>query len=74
MPPETFIAFLITGLLSGLGILLIQDEFRQRRIRAAGRTDNLFRCHQCGLVYTDDPGQERSRCPQCGRTNDAIAF
>lgn len=74
MPPETYIACWVATLLGGLGWLLILDEFRMRRIRAAGRTETLFRCEKCSLVYTDDPGLERSRCPQCGRTNDAIGF
>lgn len=74
MPPETFVAFLVVGLLGTLGLILLADEFRLRNIRAAKRVDDLFRCEGCGLVYTDDPGEERSRCPQCGRTNTAIGF
>jgi hypothetical protein len=74
MPPETFVAFLVIGLLGALGLFLVVDEFRLRKIRAARRADDLFRCEGCGLVYTDDPGEERSRCPQCGRTNTAIGF
>ena len=74
MAPEAYIAVLVATPLGGLGLFLLLDEFRLRRIRAAGRSDSLFRCAGCGLVYTDDPGLERSRCPQCGKTNDVITF
>jgi predicted Zn-ribbon and HTH transcriptional regulator len=32
------------------------------------------RCEKCGFVYTDDPDVDRSRCSQCGKSNEAIEF
>lgn len=74
MAPEILIALLAAASLLGFGALLVADEFRSRRFRASQRTDNVFRCAKCGLVYTDDPEVKRSRCPQCGRTNEVVVF
>jgi uncharacterized paraquat-inducible protein A len=74
MPPDTYIALLVTGLLGSVGLLLLADEFRLRRIRGVAQVDTLFRCTRCTFVYTDDPGVERSRCPQCGQTNQVVRF
>lgn len=49
-------------------------EFRRRRFEPSPSDDRLFRCTGCNLVYTDDPDVDRSRCPACGRTNEAIKF
>ncbi len=74
MPPETFLALLVLGLVAALGALAVLDELRQRRIRSARAADNIFRCGKCSLVYTDDPEVDRSRCPQCGLTNGVFQF
>ncbi len=74
MPPETFLALLVLGLVAALGALAVLDELRQRRIRSARAADNIFRCNKCSLVYTDDPEVDRSRCPQCGLTNGVFQF
>lgn len=74
MPPEIFLALFVLGLLAALGALLAGDELRRRRIRSGREADNIFRCQECSLVYTDDPEVERSRCPQCGRTNGVFKF
>ena len=74
MPPETFLALLVIGLLAALGGLVVLDELRERRIRSSARPDHIFRCERCGLIYTDDPEVERSRCPQCGLTNGVFRF
>ena len=74
MPPETFLALLVLGLVAALGALAVLDELRQRRIRSARAADNIFRCSKCSLVYTDDPEVDRSRCPQCGLTNGVFQF
>ena len=47
---------------------------RQRRIQGPRTPDHIFRCDPCNLVYTDDPAVGRSRCPQCGKTNEVFEF
>lgn len=74
MPPETFLALLVLGLVAALGTLAVLDELRQRRIRSPRAPDTIFRCSKCSLVYTDDPKVDRSRCPQCGVTNGVFQF
>lgn len=74
MQPETLLTILILSLLAGLGFLALLDEFRKRRIQASASPDHIFRCDRCSMIYTDDVDVERSRCPQCGRTNDIFAF
>ena len=58
----------------GLVALTIYSEMRGRRFRPGQSEDRIFRCQKCGLVYTDDPDVDRSRCSQCGKSNDAIQF
>ena len=74
MSPESFLTLLVLGLLVALGALALADEFRQRRIQGNRTPDHIFRCEHCNLIYTDDPGVDRSRCPQCGRTNEVFEF
>jgi len=74
MQPETVIALWVTLLLAGLGFLALVDEFRRRRIGSDVSQDQVFRCVRCSAVYTDDAEVERSRCPQCGKTNEAVRF
>jgi rubrerythrin len=62
---------LLLAALSGLAIFV---ELRRRRFEPGPTEDRIFRCTQCGYVYTDDPDVDRSRCAQCGQTNDAIQF
>ena len=74
MPPETIILAYVVSLLAALSGLAIYSDMRRRRFGPASSADRIFRCQNCGLVYTDDPDVERSRCAQCGRQNDAIKF
>ncbi len=74
MLPDLFLALLVLGLLAALGALALADEFRQRRIQGTRTPDHIFRCDPCNLVYTDDPAVDRSRCPQCGKTNEVFEF
>jgi hypothetical protein len=62
---------LFLGVLSGLALYF---EQRRRRFEPAPSNDSIFRCQKCSFVYTDDPGVDRSRCPQCGKGNEAIKF
>lgn len=64
----------VTLLLAALSALTIYSEMRRRHFRPAGNEDRIFRCAKCGLVYTDDPDVDRSRCSQCGKLNEAFEF
>jgi hypothetical protein len=64
----------VAVLLAALCALTIYSEMRRRRFRPAANEDRIFRCEKCGLVYTDDPDVDRSRCSQCGKLNEAIEF
>ena len=61
-------------LLAGLTAAVLYSELRRRRFEPTPSEDRIFRCRRCGLVYTDDPDVDRSRCSQCGQTNNAIEF
>jgi hypothetical protein len=61
----------VLGALAGVGVY---TELRRRRFEPQPSEDRIFRCGRCGYVYTDDPDVDRSRCSQCGQTNEAIRF
>ena len=67
---EVYVA-LALGALCGVGIY---SEMRRRRFGPAHSEDRIFRCKNCGFVYTDDPDVDRSRCIQCGKLNEPIEF
>ena len=71
--PTLLLAYVVV-LLIGLAGLGIYSELRRRRFQPARTEDNIFRCHRCGYVYTDDVDVDRSRCTQCGQMNEAIKF
>jgi rubrerythrin len=64
----------MTLIVAAVGAFSILGEFRRRRIGADVSQDRVFRCVRCTSVYTDDGEVERSRCPQCGKTNEAFRF
>jgi rubrerythrin len=66
----TYVLILMGGLITAA----IYSEFRRRRFEPTPSEDRIFRCSRCGYVYTDDPDVDRSRCSQCGQTNEAIEF
>jgi hypothetical protein len=74
MPPDLLILAYVVSLLAGLLGLAIYYDLRRRRFGPAASVDRIFRCQTCGLVYTDDADVERSRCPQCGKLNEAMNF
>jgi rubrerythrin len=74
MPIETLLADYVFLLLAALSCLALYSEHRQRRFGPSPSDDHIFRCENCGFVYTDDPDVDRSRCSQCGRVNEAIKF
>ena len=71
--PALILAYVIT-LLGALSGVAIYSEMRQRRFHPTSSEDRIFRCLNCGYVYTDDPDVDRSRCSQCGEANKAIEF
>ena len=74
MPLHTLILGFVVITLGGLGLILVFTELRRRRFEPRPSQDRIFRCGQCNSVYTDDPDVDRSRCPQCGKLNEAIEF
>jgi len=71
--PELIFTYVVV-LLGGLAALGIYTELRKRSFAPTRTEDHIFRCEKCGLVYTDDPDVDRSRCSQCGTLNEAIEF
>ena len=67
-----FYQFLAT--LVALVVVVISSELRSRRFEPTATQDRIFRCKKCAFVYTDDPDADLSRCPQCGRMNEAMEF
>ena len=74
MSAQSLIFAYLVSLLAALSALAIYSELRSRRFGPTSSQDRIFRCQNCGQVYTDDADVERSRCSQCGRSNDAIVF
>lgn len=74
MSIPNLILFYVVVLLAGIAGAAIYSELRRRRFEPTATEDRIFRCQRCGLVYTDDPDVDRSRCSQCGRMNEAIEF
>jgi predicted Zn-ribbon and HTH transcriptional regulator len=71
--PALILAYVV-GLLAVLLALVVYSEMRRRRFKPAPSEDRIFRCEDCGYVYTDDPDVDRSRCAQCGKLNEPIEF
>jgi hypothetical protein len=65
--------YVVVSLAALVGVA-IYSELRRRRFEPTPSKDSIFRCRRCGYVYTDDPDVDRSRCSQCGQTNEAIEF
>lgn len=74
MSPESLLTLYVLGLLGILSLISLRSELLRRRVEREVSEDRIFRCEQCGLVYTDDANVDRSRCPQCGRTNGPFEF
>lgn len=71
--PNLILSYVVV-LLAGISALGIYTELRRRRFQPTPTEDRIFRCRNCGSVYTDDPDVDRSRCSQCGKMNEAIEF
>jgi hypothetical protein len=74
MTADALIFAYMVSLLAAISGLAVYSEMRRRRFGPSVETDRIFRCGNCGQVYTDDADVERSRCSQCGRLNEAINF
>ncbi|MGH7975184.1 MAG: hypothetical protein ACREDS_08385 [Limisphaerales bacterium] len=74
MPASALIVIYVAALLGALIGLWIYSEMRRRRFGPSHSEDRIFRCKDCGCVYTDDPDVDRSRCSQCGKLNEPIVF
>lgn len=74
MSLSTLVLAYVAVLLGGVSFLWALTELRHRRFKPTVAEDRIFRCVRCGYVYTDDPDVDRSRCSQCGETNDAVTF
>ena len=74
MSISALIFFYVTALLGALCGLGIYSEMRRRRFGPTHSEDRIFRCKNCGFIYTDDPDVGRSRCSQCGKLNEPIEF
>ena len=71
--PALILAYVV-ALLAALCGGALYSELRRRRFKPSPSEDRIFRCQNCGYVYTDDPDVDRSRCSQCGKLNEAIEF
>ncbi len=74
MSHEALIFAYLVSVLAALCAAALYSEVRRRRFRPEASEDRIFRCESCGFVYTDDTDVDRSRCPQCGKLNEAITF
>lgn len=74
MSTDALILAYVVVLLAALSVVAIYFEHRRRRFEPTPSEDNIFRCEKCGFVYTDDRDVERSRCPQCGTSNNVFRF
>ncbi len=74
MRPDLLFFLYVVVLLGGMAAAGIYHERRRKLFQPAPSRDRIFRCGQCGFVYTDDPDVDRSRCPQCGTVNSEFQF
>jgi rubrerythrin len=74
MSSDALIFAYVVVLLAAISAVAIYSEHRRRRFEPTPSEDNIFRCEKCGFVYTDDRDVERSRCPQCGTSNQVFKF
>jgi len=74
MKTTTLLFLYVLSLLGVLAGVSRYCDLRRRRFEPKPTEDRLFRCGDCGYVYTDDADVDRSRCPQCGRVNESFKF
>ena len=74
MSMDQLIFLYVATLLAALSAVAIYSELRRKRFEPMPSEDHIFRCEECAFVYTDDADVDRSRCPQCGKTNEIFSF
>lgn len=74
MTVDALLLVYVVCLLGMLSLIVAGSEMRRRRFAPKSSPDRIFRCEKCGLVYTDDPDVDRSRCSQCGKMNEPVTF
>jgi rubrerythrin len=74
MSPDQVILLYVATLLAALSCVVVYYELRRKRFEPVPSEDHIFRCEDCSFVYTDDADVDRSRCPQCGKTNEVFNF
>lgn len=74
MTTDQLIFLYVASLLAALSAVVIYSELRRKRFEPMPSEDHIFRCEDCAFVYTDDADVDRSRCPQCGKTNEVFSF
>jgi predicted RNA-binding Zn-ribbon protein involved in translation (DUF1610 family) len=74
MPPSQVIFWLMLALLLGWAVVAWFSRRRHVKFNPAASNDKVFSCDSCGNVYTDDPDEERSLCPECGTVNRSVQF
>jgi hypothetical protein len=74
MPIDKIIFGYVVLLLAALSLVVVYYELRRKRFDPTPSEDHIFRCERCAFVYTDDADVDRSRCPQCGQTNEMFNF
>ena len=74
MSTDWLIVIYVALALGAICVVGIYSEMRRRRFGPTHSEDRIFRCAKCGFVYTDDADVDRSRCLQCGKMNEPMAF
>lgn len=74
MSIDAILFIYVVLLLGALALIITVSELHRRRFAPKPTEDHIFRCSNCGFVYTDDPDVDLSRCSQCGQTNEPVKF
>ncbi len=74
MSTESFITFYMLLPLVAIFVYYFYSERRRIYFLQPLEKEKVFRCTQCGMVYTDDSEVELSPCPKCGSPNEKIKF
>ena len=61
MSSAVLILAYVVVLLGALAGMSIYYQLRRKQFEPRPSEDHIFRCKECGFVYTDDPDVDRSR-------------
>jgi len=70
---KIIIAFTLVPLAAVFAYFFYSEKKRRQFLQPEIK-EKVFRCVQCGLVYTDDNEVELSPCPKCGTSNEEFKF